>query len=153
MRAFGLTAGATGDGAVSRTSGAAHRRTMALLDIVVCHTPALRFLVDLLVRRVGVFGDDVPGVDETGEEAQTAEGDVDERVGRAEAALDPYCKLLAIHSFKSMSSWLVHAALVAAQVVWRRGTRSSLTSEGREENGQEAQEDITAAHDVCCVFV
>lgn len=119
---------------------------MALLDIIVCHTAALGFLVDLLVRRVGVLRDDVPGVDETGEETQTAEGDVDEGVGRAEAALDPYCELLAIHPSRCHVSCLVHAALVAAQDVWRRGTRSSLTSEGREKDGQEAQEDVAAAH-------
>jgi len=119
---------------------------VTLLDIVVCHTAALGFLVDLLVRRVGVFGNDVPGVNETGEEAQAAESDVDERVGRAEAALDPYCELLAIHPSRCHISCLVHAALVAAQDVWRRGTRSSLTREGREEDGQEAQEDVAAAH-------
>jgi hypothetical protein len=65
---------------------------MALLNIVVCHTAAIGFLVDLLVCRVGVFSDDVPGVDETGEEA---ESDVDEGVGRAETALNPYCELSA----------------------------------------------------------
>ena len=79
---------------------------MALLDIVVCHAAALGFLVELLVRRVGVFGDDVPGVDETREEAQTAESDVDERVGRAEAAFDPYYELLATGTFE------VHVLLV-----------------------------------------
>jgi hypothetical protein len=68
---------------------------MALLNIVVCDTTTLGFLFDLLVRRVGVLGDDVPGVDETRKEAQTTKSDVDERVGRAETALDPYCKLLA----------------------------------------------------------
>jgi hypothetical protein len=68
---------------------------MALLDIVVCHTTALGLLFDLLVCRIGVTGDDVPGVDETREEAEAAKSDVDERVGRAETPLDPYCKLLA----------------------------------------------------------
>lgn len=68
---------------------------MALLDIVVCDTATFGLLFDLLVCRVGVLGDYVPGVDETGEEAQATESDVDQRVGRAETALDPYCKLLA----------------------------------------------------------
>jgi hypothetical protein len=68
---------------------------MTLLDIVVCHTTALGLLFDLLVCRIGVTRDDVPGVDETREEAEAAKSDVDERVGRAETALDPYCKLLA----------------------------------------------------------
>lgn len=69
-----------------------------MLDIVVCHAAAIGFLVDLLVCWVGIFGDDVPGVDETGEEAQAAESDVDEGVGRAETALDPYCELSATDS-------------------------------------------------------
>lgn len=38
---------------------------------------------------LGVLGDDVPGVEEAGEEAEHAEEDVDEGVGRAEAGLDP----------------------------------------------------------------
>lgn len=65
---------------------------MALLDIVVCHTAALGFLGELVVRRVGIARDDVPSVDEAGQDTQAAEGDVDQRVGRADAALDPYCK-------------------------------------------------------------
>jgi hypothetical protein len=92
---------------------------MALLDIIVCHTTTLGFLFDLLVCRIGVTGDDVPGVDETREEAQAAESDVDERVGRAETALDPYCKLLVTDL--SRVAWSMLRGWVAAQLVWRRG--------------------------------
>lgn len=37
----------------------------------------------------GVFGNNVPGVQKTGDVAQDAEADVDEGVGAAEAAFDP----------------------------------------------------------------
>ena len=37
----------------------------------------------------GVFGDDVPGVEKAGEEAEAAEGEVDEGVGAADAGFDP----------------------------------------------------------------
>ena len=49
-----------------------------MLDIVICHTATLWFLFELLIGGVGIARDDVPGVEETGEEAQAAEGDVDE---------------------------------------------------------------------------
>lgn len=51
-----------------------------MLDVVVRHAAALGLLVDLVICRVGIARDDVPGVKETRQEAQTAEGDVDERV-------------------------------------------------------------------------
>lgn len=44
-----------------------------------------------LVVGVGELGDDVPRVEEAGHEAERAEEDVDERVGGADAALDPDC--------------------------------------------------------------
>lgn len=50
-----------------------------LLDVIVCDVPSLAVL-KLDVGRVGVDGDDVPGVHEAGEEAETAEGDVYETV-------------------------------------------------------------------------
>jgi hypothetical protein len=120
---------------------------MALLDIVVCDTATFGLLFDLLVCRVGVLGDYVPGVDETGEEAQAAESDVDQRVGRAETALDPYCKLLAA----DISRFVVFlfgpcCTGGCAGRVENGGIRSGLTSERREKDGQEAQEDIAAAH-------
>lgn len=39
--------------------------------------------------KLGVLGDDVPGVEEAGDEAEHAEEDVDEGVGGAETGLDP----------------------------------------------------------------
>ena len=65
LRSLSLTAGSASDGSVARTSRAAHRRTVALLDIVVCHTASLGLLGELVVRRVRVARDDVPGVEET----------------------------------------------------------------------------------------
>lgn len=41
--------------------------------------------------RVRVLGDDVPGVQQAGDEAEGAEEDVDQGVGGAEAGFDPYC--------------------------------------------------------------
>ncbi len=38
---------------------------------------------------LGELGDDVPGVEEAGDEAEHAETDVDEGVGAADAGLDP----------------------------------------------------------------
>lgn len=129
---------------------------MTLLDVVVCHTATFGFLVDLLIRGVGVARNDVPGVEETREEAQAAEGDVDERVCRADTALDPYCKLKsALESSRvdPSTTRLVHAAPVAARACGERDLSSSLTSDGREKDGQEAQEDIAAAHVVRLLFV
>lgn len=120
---------------------------MALLDIVVCDAATFGLLFDLLVRRVGVLGDYVPGVNETGEEAQTTESDVDERIGRAETALDPYCKLLATDvSRVGVSLFGPCCTGGCAGRVEKGGMRSGLTSERREKDGQEAQEDIAAAH-------
>jgi hypothetical protein len=63
-------------------------------DVVVCNAGVCAFrVVDrlVLIHRVRVAGDDVPGVDQARDVAKTAEGDVDERVGCAEANFDPYC--------------------------------------------------------------
>ena len=67
----------------------------------------------VLVRRLGVLCDDVPGVEEAGDIAEDGEENVDEGVGAADAALDPY---------------------------WQR----------REEDGEEAEEDVCVAHGDGC---
>lgn len=60
------------------------------MHVIVCHAPAFRiFLCHLFVGWLWVAGYDVPGVEETGEEAETAEGEVDEGVGGAETAFYP----------------------------------------------------------------
>lgn len=41
----------------------------------------------------GKRGGNIPGVDQAGDEAQTAEREVDERVGGADAGFDPDCDL------------------------------------------------------------
>lgn len=46
----------------------------------------------VLVGRLGVLCDDVPGVQEAGDDAEDAEEDVDDGVGGADAALDPDCE-------------------------------------------------------------
>lgn len=66
----------------------------AVRHIVIRHPPAAvlssvagqRLVV---VVRFGILGDDVPCVQQAGEEAEHAEGDVDDGVGAAEAAFDP----------------------------------------------------------------
>ncbi len=51
---------------------------------------ALGILGERIVRlELGVLGDDVPGVEEAGEEAEHTEEDVDEGVGGAETGLNP----------------------------------------------------------------
>jgi hypothetical protein len=46
----------------------------------------------VLLAVLGVLEDDVPRVEQAGKYAETAECDVDERVCRADAALDPDCE-------------------------------------------------------------
>ena len=43
----------------------------------------------VIICAILVFGDNVPGVDEAREEAEAAEGDVDDGVGGEDTALDP----------------------------------------------------------------
>lgn len=63
------------------------------LDVHILHAAAALAVVAVqrlvLVGRLGVLGDDVPGVQEAGDVAEDAEEDVDEGVGAADAALDP----------------------------------------------------------------
>lgn len=62
-----------------------------LLDVDVGDAAALAVARQglVLVGGLGELGDDVPGVEEARDEAEAAEEDVDERVGAADAALDP----------------------------------------------------------------
>lgn len=63
-----------------------------LLDVVISDgAAALGVAVDARVRVVGVrvLEDDVPGVQQAGEEAQAAECNIDERISAAYATLDP----------------------------------------------------------------
>lgn len=69
----------------------------------------LGILRHLVVGGLGVDRDDVPGVDETWEVGKTAERDVDQAVGGADAALHP-----------DRDRW--------------------------EEDGDDAEEDVAAAH-------
>lgn len=101
---------------------------LARLDVVVGDTASLGVLLcQLLVCRLGVDVDDIPGVDQTRKERETcefirymverisgvwntAEEDVDQTVSRTYASLDPH-------------------------------------GEWREEKGDERKEDVAAAHD------
>jgi hypothetical protein len=70
------------------------RRRARACDVVVCDGAvgrALAVLCLLVFVWVWVFKNDVPGVEEARQEAETAERDVDERVGTADAALYPDC--------------------------------------------------------------
>ena len=67
---------------------------LVVTDVVVCDLAigALRVADRLIfVRRVGVAGNDVPGVDQAGDVAEAAEGDIDKGIRGAEADFDPYC--------------------------------------------------------------
>jgi hypothetical protein len=62
-------------------------------DVVVCDLAVGAFrVVDrlILVHRVRVTGNDIPGVDQARDITEAAESDVDERVSGAEADFDPY---------------------------------------------------------------
>lgn len=61
------------------------------LNIDVCDAAAGLGILreDVVGLQLGVLGDDVPGVQEAGDETEHTEEDVDERVGGAEAGLDP----------------------------------------------------------------
>lgn len=49
-----------------------------------------------LVGGIWEFRNDVPGVKEARDEAQTAEKDIDERVSGTKATLDPYYEMLGV---------------------------------------------------------
>jgi hypothetical protein len=62
-------------------------------DNVVCGALAAALAVGYLavaIVGIGVLEDGVPGVEQAGEEAEAAQGDVDEGVGRADSALYPH---------------------------------------------------------------
>lgn len=66
--------------------------TRPVVHVVVCHrAPLAAVLGYAVVVGLRIRGDDVPGVQQARDEAEAAEGDVDERVGAAEAAFDPDC--------------------------------------------------------------
>ena len=69
--------------------------TVLRLHVDISHAARFGVLRDhVVLGQLGVLGDDVPGVDESGEETETAEEDVDDGVGGAETALDPDCEEL-----------------------------------------------------------
>lgn len=76
------------------TSAAATLVVLRRLHVHIRHASALAILRQglILVRRLGVFRDDVPRVEKAGEVAENAEEDVDEGVGAAETDLDPDCR-------------------------------------------------------------
>jgi hypothetical protein len=62
------------------------------LNIDICDS-ALRVLRDALVLdRVGELGDNIPGVQQTGNVTKHAQEDVDETVGAADSGPDPDCE-------------------------------------------------------------
>lgn len=63
--------------------------TIGRLDIDICNAAAFLGQRLVLVRWLGELGDDVPRVEEAGDEAETAEEDVNNRVGAADSAFYP----------------------------------------------------------------
>lgn len=83
---------------------------------------------------VWVFQDDVPGVDEAWEDAQTAEGDVDDAVGAADAAFYPYCKICQLfEDGEKKANDKLNGSLIR-------------TADGWKQNGQKHQETVGATH-------
>jgi hypothetical protein len=74
------------DGAVALTTG-----LLVCDDIVGCSAVCALAVGDLLVLLVcvRVLENDIPGVEKSWEETETAEREVDERVGATDALLDP----------------------------------------------------------------
>ena len=66
-------------------------RDIVVGDALVGRAVFVRDGLVAVVLALRVVGDDVPGMQEAGEVAQDAEGDVDEGVGGAEPGLDPDC--------------------------------------------------------------
>lgn len=66
-------------------------RAWRALDVDVGNAVTLTIMWQgfVLVGRLRIFGDDVPCVNEAGDVGETAEEDVDERIGAAETALYP----------------------------------------------------------------
>lgn len=85
----------------------------------------------LVVVGIGVPRDDPDSVDEAGEEAEAAERDVDEGVGRADATFNPY---------------------LCGVLVGELGELGEVTYwEGWEEEGEDDEEAVDAAHFVIAV--
>lgn len=70
-------------------------------DVVVCHaavfhvpaarrTPGDGLVAGVVIVRLGVFEDDVPGMEQTGDIAEAAKSEVNDRVSCANAYFDPY---------------------------------------------------------------
>lgn len=70
-------------------------RRLLVCDDIVSGAPvaalAVWYLLVLLLIGLGVLEDDVPGVEEAGEEAEAAKCQVDQGIGTADSLLDPYC--------------------------------------------------------------
>jgi len=66
--------------------------TRSIVHIVVSHrAPLAAVLRHAVVVGLRILGDDVPGVQQARDETEAAQRDIDEGVGAAEAAFDPYC--------------------------------------------------------------
>lgn len=95
LRALARGARGRAVGAVVHATGVLRLGLLVLrrLDVDVGDAACFAVLRNglVLVGRLGVLGDDVPGVQETRDEAQNGEEDVDEGVGAADAAFDPDC--------------------------------------------------------------
>lgn len=95
----------------------------------MCDVAALSISRNFLIGGLRVDRDDVPSVEKSGEVRKTAESDVDETVGGAET----YMKTLLVN-------------LVGCGERWPRLASLDPYGNGREENGDDAEENVAAAH-------
>lgn len=97
------------------------------LDVVVGDVAALDILRDFLIGGIGRYRNDVPCVEEAGEIGETAERDVDQTVGGADA-------------------WRMLVCCERGSVGVEAHTSLYPNRDWGKEDGNDAKEDIAAAH-------
>lgn len=91
------------------------------------------------IVRIGVLEDDVPGVEQAGEEAEAAKSDIDEGVGGTHTALNPHysaCQYMIVGDRAT--------EVISSVGAWSGCSR---TSDGWEKDAEEHQKAVGAAHD------
>lgn len=81
----------------SRSSSLAALLLLPAVDVVIGDVTVLAAVAGqgfVVVARLRVGGDDVPGVQQAGDVPQYAQPKIDQRVGRAETTFDPDCMVL-----------------------------------------------------------
>jgi|SRR5690242_14503053 len=109
---------------------------------IVCSALATTLIVGywtVAIVLIGILEDDVPGVEQAGEEAEAAKSDVDKGFSGAHAALDPY---YVAGKYMLLDNRVAQA--ISDIGAWSGCSR---TSDGREQDAEEHQEAVGAAHD------